>query len=170
MDRGRLIRLVAVASILLSTVGCDQATKQLARVQLEHRRANLGFVQLILSENPGGFLSLGGRLPDNVRLGIMVVGVCVGLTALLIYLLRAAHLRGVMFFGLALLLAGGVSNLLDRCFRKGLVTDFIYVQIGPLHTGIFNVADMAIVLGIALVLFSAWRHPDPKPALQAMKH
>jgi signal peptidase II len=160
---------MAVASVLLCTVGCDQAMKQFARVQLGHRPANLGFVQFILSENPGGFLSLGGRLPENVRLGILVVGVCVGLAALLVYLLRAAHLKGVMFFGLALLLAGGVSNLIDRCFCKGLVTDFIYVQIGPLHTGIFNVADMAIVLGIALVLFSAWRHPDSKRALQAPK-
>ncbi len=52
----------------------------------------------------------------------------------------------------ALLLAGGIGNLLDRVFHGGLVIDFLNMGIGPLRTGIFNVADMAIMAGFALLL------------------
>ena len=47
--------------------------------------------------------------------------------------------------------AGGTSNQIDRAAR-GSVVDFINVGVGSLRTGIFNVADLAIVFGFALVL------------------
>ena len=56
---------------------------------------------------------------------------------------------------LALILAGGVGNLIDRLRFVGRVTDFLYLSAGPLHTGVFNVADMAITLGI-LWLAVSW--------------
>jgi signal peptidase II len=37
------------------------------------------------------------------------------------------------------------------------VVDFLYVRVGPLHTGIFNVADMAIMAGAFLLLADAFR-------------
>ena len=58
-----------------------------------------------------------------------------------------SRLAGV---GLVLFLAGGLSNLVDR-IALGSVIDFLNVGIGPIRTGIFNVADVAIMLGIALL-------------------
>ena len=55
----------------------------------------------------------------------------------------------------ALLLAGGIGNLLDRLFHGGLVIDFLNMGIGPLRTGIFNVADMAIMAGFALLFLQS---------------
>lgn len=52
----------------------------------------------------------------------------------------------------ALVAAGGTGNLLDRLMNKGLVTDFLNVGIGSLRTGIFNVADMAILVGTILLV------------------
>ena len=46
--------------------------------------------------------------------------------------------------GFVLFLAGGLSNLTDR-IAIGSVIDFLNVGIGPLRTGIFNVADVAIM-------------------------
>ena len=60
--------------------------------------------------------------------------------------------------GMALFVAGGSSNLLDRLTR-GSVIDFMNVGLGPLRTGIFNVADMAIMLGAGLVILSSY-HAD----------
>ncbi len=60
------------------------------------------------------------------------------------------------FLGLALVSAGGISNLIDRLARHGQVTDFMVVQIGPFHTGIFNVADFAVALGVFLALVSSY--------------
>jgi signal peptidase II len=53
-----------------------------------------------------------------------------------------------------MLLGGGLSNLFDRIAYGGYVLDFLNVGIGPLRTGIFNVADMFIMAGVFVMLFS----------------
>jgi len=61
-------------------------------------------------------------------------------------------------FGVTLFLAGGLSNWIDRLFR-GNVVDFLNVGVGWLRTGIFNFADVAIMLGIALVVLTELANP-----------
>jgi signal peptidase II len=53
---------------------------------------------------------------------------------------------------LALLCGGGLANWLDRLLNGGAVTDFVSFGVGWLRTGIFNVADVAIMAGAALLL------------------
>ena len=53
-------------------------------------------------------------------------------------------------------MAGGASNLADRIIY-GMVIDFMNVGIGPLRTGIFNVADMAIMLGAGVLALEGYR-------------
>ena len=69
--------------------------------------------------------------------------------------------RGWPAIGLALFVAGGASNWIDRVVR-GSVVDFLNVGIGPLRTGVFNVADMAIMLG-AVIVFVGFRHATEGP-------
>jgi len=58
--------------------------------------------------------------------------------------------------------AGGVSNLVDR-LRHDKVSDFLNVGVGRLRTGIFNVADMAIVLALLLIVGEHfWKRADLK--------
>jgi len=52
----------------------------------------------------------------------------------------------------ALLFAGGVGNLIDGVSSGGSVVDVINFGIGPLRTGIFNVADVAIMVGVIILL------------------
>jgi signal peptidase II len=79
----------------------------------------------------------------------------------------AVRLRGSgpPIVGLALIFAGGASNLLDRV-AHGSVIDFMNVGVGPLRTGIFNVADVAIMAGVALLLLTRTRgtNADPIPS------
>ena len=75
--------------------------------------------------------------------------------------MRTGHVRSeppssVSALGVALFVAGGASNLLDR-ISYGMVIDFMNVGVGPLRTGIFNVADVAIMLGAGLLLFERYR-------------
>lgn len=58
--------------------------------------------------------------------------------------------------GLILFVAGGLSNLIDRV-AMGSVIDFMNVGIGSFRTGIFNVADVAIMAGVALLLVEQYR-------------
>jgi signal peptidase II len=166
MIHSRTIRLLAILSVLAFTAGCDQATKHLARSGLSQYEAKTyagGLVEFTLAENRGAFLSLGGTLPQAVRV-LLAGAVAIGLVALLVFLLRSSRLNRAAFVALTLAWAGGVSNLIDRVARHGAVTDFMVLRAGPLHTGIFNVADLAIVIGVILLCASSYLGSDTKNA------
>ena len=55
--------------------------------------------------------------------------------------------------GACLVLAGGASNWVDRLAR-GSVVDFMNVGVGPLRTGVFNVADVAIMIGVSMLVLA----------------
>jgi signal peptidase II len=76
------------------------------------------------------------------------------LAALLAYLFISKPQNPIVGVSVALIVGGGVSNLIDRMRYGGYVVDFLNVGIGPVRTGIFNVADMAIMVGVVLWAFS----------------
>jgi signal peptidase II len=102
--------------------------------------------------NSGVFLSLGHELEPQTRFWLFVVGVS-GVLALLAGLtLKDARFRAPEVAAVAAIVGGGIGNLVDRV-QLGAVRDFLNLGIGPLRTGIFNVADVAITFGgIALIL------------------
>ncbi len=147
--RTRLILLAVVGT----TIGCDQVSKHVASTHLRDgpRQSYFGdSLRLEYSENAGAFLSLGAGLPWWARTTLFSVGTAVLLIGCVVAALTR-RLKGVALFGLWLLFAGGFSNVVDRVVH-GRVVDFLNVGIGPIRTGIFNVADMAIMLGVALLL------------------
>ena len=154
------IRSGLLALGLVFCVGCDQAAKAIARGTL----ASLppisllgGAVRFEYVENPGAFLSLGADLPPQTRFLTGVVFVAAALTALLVFLFRSTSLSPGQNAGISLVLGGGLGNLIDRVANHGLVIDFVSVGIGPLRTGVFNVADLAITAGVLIVVVSGWR-------------
>ena len=160
--RDRLRRLVGLG-IVLATIGCDRATKHLAQEHLADRPGRhylADTLRLQYVENRGAFLGLGSDLPAWGRNALFVVG-----TGLLLVFVLATALRssvsGVRLLGLALLWAGGASNLVDRMVR-GSVTDFLNVGIGPLRTGIFTVADVAITAGSLFLLLELQADRRPR--------
>ena len=154
-------RLVLILAVL-ATIGCDRVTKHLAAGALAGTpgRSYLGdTVWLGYVENRGGFLSVGASLSPGVRTVIFTVGTGLMLLALTVVAIRHRW-RGWPAIGLALFIAGGASNWIDRVL-SGSVVDFLNVGIGPLRTGVFNVADVAIMVGAALVAFGAVRRESP---------
>ena len=102
--------------------------------------------------NTGVFLSLGHALGPQPRFWLFVVGVGGVLALLLGLTLKDARFRTPEVAAVAAIVGGGIGNLVDRV-QLGAVRDFLNLGIGPLRTGIFNVADMAITFGgIALIL------------------
>lgn len=158
---GRLVLILAV----LGTIGCDRVTKHLAAGALAGTPGGFYLgdtVWLGYTENRGGFLSVGASLSPRVRTAIFTGGTGLMLLALTIVAIRHRW-RGWSAIGLALFIAGGFSNWIDRAVR-GSVVDFLNVGIGPLRTGVFNVADMAIMLGAAIVVFVGFRHRSTEPS------
>lgn len=165
----------ALLALLLPSVACDQATKALAVAHLKGAGTITlvdSLFTLVYAENPGAFLGLGRSLPDGVRWLLLVVAVALVLAGVAFVLLRQ-QVAPLAFVGMGLLVAGGVGNLVDRVARPGgRVVDFAQLGVstswGQVRTGIFNVADVQIMGGAALVLLSSWRRrkqegPDPLP-------
>ena len=65
--------------------------------------------------------------------------------------LRASRAQ---WLALALVSGGGIGNWLDRVLHDGAVTDFVSIGVGSLRTGVFNLADLAVVAGVCLLLVS----------------
>jgi signal peptidase II len=168
----RKARLIALAALLVTLVGCDQATKQYATQHLQHTRANpLQFCgdtfEIRYAENEGAFLSLFANFPPRVRFWLLTVMNAVILAGVAWLLVSHHSLDRRSFTALSLLLAGGIGNLIDRIWLGGIVIDFMVVDLGDLtgvgwlKTGIFNVADMAITAGFLLLVPTLFRRDAP---------
>ena len=147
------VRITLIVVLLASSIGCDQATKRIAADALKGSPAiNIvgGVVRLQYAENEGAFLSMGAHLPEWLRFWIFTVGVAGILGGALLAALARRNLTHLDVISLALVAGGGLSNWMDR-LGGGRVVDFMNLGIGPLRTGIFNVADLAIVAGVALI-------------------
>ncbi|MEO9945707.1 signal peptidase II [Paraglaciecola sp.] len=157
-------RLILLITITFVSVGIDQGTKLFAAENLPKYEMTsyladtlrIGYV-----ENTGAFLGLGSDLPDNVRFWIFVFAVGVILLALLIYIIRTNTQTAYALGSLSLIFSGGISNFYDRAMNNGAVIDFLNIGVGSLRTGIFNVADMAIMLGVFLLLFAKEKQDTP---------
>jgi signal peptidase II len=165
--RTRFNRAGILVVAAAACAGCDQATKHLARTYLaDSRPVSLlaDSLRLIHVENAGAFLGLGASWPQGLRDAVFLLGVPLVLLAFTIYFVRYRATNWVGLAAAGLLVGGGVSNLIDRIALDGVVTDFLNIGLGPLRTGIFNVADMAVMLGaIVLVLTSRERGEGPEP-------
>jgi signal peptidase II len=163
-------RYLLVTLTLFCCVGCDQVSKLAARTFLSSGVSEsflADSLRLQLVENPGSFLSLGASLPAQLRFSIFTAAVAILLIGLVGASLFAKRFGTPRFVALALVAGGGISNLIDRLIYDGRVTDFLNVGIGSLRTGIFNIADMAILAGALLLIFN--RRADPATPVVATR-
>lgn len=155
----RVWRRIALVGLVAMTVGCDRVSKHFAAAALagEPRQSFLAdTVRLEYTENAGAFLGLGDNWSPAAQTAVFTVGTGLILCGMLAAAFRF-RLSGPALVGLALYLAGGASNLVDRVVR-GSVIDFMNVGVGPLRTGIFNVADVAILVGVGIFVFTQHHH------------
>ena len=152
------LRWMTLVVAALVTIGCDRVTKHAATALLagEPDRSYLAdIVRLGYAENTGGFLSLGAEWSRSARTAVFTVATGFVLLALVLIAIRD-RFAGLSTVGLVLFVAGGASNWIDRVLR-GSVVDFLNVGVGPLRTGVFNIADVAIMVGAGLVALGVFR-------------
>jgi len=165
-----LTRRLVLAAAVVFTIGCDHVTKSLATMALAGSAGHSWLadtIRLQYAENAGGFLSLGAQWPWLIRTGLFTT-----LTGLVLLLLAALVWRSSDSWsswpaiGLTLFVAGGLSNWIDRV-SHGTVVDFMNLGVGSLRTGIFNVADVAIMIGGAMYGIAMLRESFDLPKLPA---
>lgn len=157
----RFKRSLLVLLLLIFCVGCDQLTKDVAHEYLALQPPQSWFydaVRLQYAENAGAFLSLGGDLSEGFRVFLFQVFPALCLVALAMVLF-AQQIPLSAAIAWSLVLSGGLGNLLDRIMNDGRVIDFMNLGIGPLRTGIFNVADVCITTGVVLLVSHTFQPP-----------
>lgn len=113
----------------------------------------ISFVDLRLRFNSGiSFGLLGGA--TWIGRGFILALSLILLCGLVGWLDRAQH--PTTSAALGLMIGGGVGNVLDR-IRIGAVADFIDIQLGRWHWPTFNLADVALVAGLGLLLIGGGR-------------
>ena len=135
---------LAAGGAAATVVVLDQATKALVRAGLEmgERHELVAGVGLVNVRNSGiafGFLSGGGTL--------LVVGAVIALMALVFFFVTHTG-RPLVWLPTGLMIGGALGNLIDRA-REGSVTDFVKFP----HFPAFNVADMAITVGVVALIY-----------------
>jgi signal peptidase II len=158
-----LARYIMGVLVLFGCVGCDQISKVAARQYLPGTGVHsyLGDTfRLEYAQNPGAFLGLGATLSPAARHDSLIIGVGALVLALLAGAILSRRLTWPQRIAIATIGAGGASNLIDRVRFDGAVTDFLNLGIGSLRTGIFNVADTLVMLGLVALLIGWSRHED----------
>ncbi len=150
--------------VLMTTVGfvvlLDVVTKAyVASTLFLHESVSVieGFFNITYVRNPGaafGFLagaSAGFRFFFFISITLAVIGM------ILYYIWKSHDKEMFETFSLSLILSGALGNMIDRV-RFGEVIDFIDVYIGSHHWPAFNIADSAISVGAAFLIFSLLRY------------
>lgn len=160
-------RVVIFVAILVATLAFDQGSKAWAKT-LPVQPANCttadlaahrchgvpqtviaGFWDWELALNDGAaFSNLRGQ---QIILSLIAVGALVMLIAMARRTKPEQRLQRAAY---AMIAGGALGNLIDRV-RDGAVTDFVRWRIGSHDWPIFNVADVALVIGVALLLLES---------------
>lgn len=148
---------------VLALVGCDHATKLAAATALrEHGPVVVvpGVVDLSYTENHDVAFDGLSRLSLHAPAAWLAL-LALSITAVVVVAwVRRRRSAWPVHAGFALIVAGALGNALDRATR-GHVVDFIHVRFWP----VFNVADILVVAGIAVLLLSRLAVPsDSQPA------
>jgi len=166
--RFKLFLILAPLTMLV-----DQLTKLWARHSLPATPEGYGvpvpviqnFFDWRLSHNPGSAFGLFGST-EGARIFLSIIGVVA--VAAIIWMLRKAHDdQRRLTVALALVAGGAVGNLIDRIY-SGIVTDFIVWKYYDHEWPTFNVADIALVIGVGLLFLDIGKEPkDEKDSAEA---
>ena len=156
-DHGRNAQVWLWLSLLVLVV--DQITK-LAVIDRMTAYVDViaitSFFNLVHVHNTGAAFSLFADQPGWQR-GFFV-GVAATASVVILYLLRKTQGRRLFSIALALILGGAIGNVIDRILY-GHVIDFLDVHAGGWHWPAFNVADAAITVGAAMLIWDGMRSP-----------
>ena len=159
-----MIRITLILLLIIVNIGCDQVSKKIVRNNIapyETISVLDNHLTVTHAENPGAFLSLGDSLPAAAKNILLSLLPLIVLTFVFYYIITKKSISGPSLVGLCFIVGGGIGNVFDRIVY-GSVTDFLHIKFGIFQTGIFNLADLSIVTGSAILLlnfFSRTKQP-----------
>ncbi len=154
-----MIKRIVIILLVLLNIGCDQLSKQLVRKNVdreEYIQVIDGHFILTKVENTGAMLGWGQSLPPIPKIVFLQAIPIIVLLVLLFRILWKTNMDKWLILAFALVIGGGIGNLIDR-IAHGSVTDFFIIKLGLFKTGIFNMADVSVTTGVLLLLLLSLR-------------
>ena len=155
MYNKKKLRLALLLLLVALNIGCDQVSKIIVRQKIDYNETiNVIKNHFIITkvENTGAFLSAGNNLPEVIKFILLIILPILVLGYGLFYLIYKINLPKAIQIGMCFLIGGGIGNIYDRIIY-GSVTDFLHMDFGLFRTGVFNFADVSIMIGIGILLF-----------------
>ncbi len=141
MKKNKIVQLMVIIASILILI--DQITKIIITAKYE-MPIGTGIIGITLVENTGMAFGFNSGNTKNIILTMLILGIIINFIRN-----QKDRIDTKTAVAISLILAGGISNLIDRIVRGGIV-DFIDVK----NFAIFNVADCYIFVGwILLVVF-----------------
>ena len=156
----RWVGILMGISLISANISCDQLTKTIVRNEIspsEKISVISNHLTLTNVENSGAFLSMGQTWWQPAKTTLLIVLPIIALVVGIYFMLKLGNKRLWLTFALGFVIGGGTGNMIDRILH-GSVTDFLHIKIGPFQTGIFNMADVSIMIGIGLLLLFSLMH------------
>lgn len=140
----------------------DQVTKQAVVALMDYREsiAVLPYFNLTYVHNPGAAFSFLADQGGWQRWFFTAIAAGVSLM-LVVWMAKTPKQDKAISIAFALILSGAVGNLIDRVMF-GYVIDFLDFYVGNKHWPAFNIADSAIFIGAAIMIFDAFKGDSKK--------
>jgi len=154
-----MIKTFLILAIVIVNIGCDQVAKKMVRHNIKpYETIHLLNNHLTVTrvENTGAFLSTGDSLPKTAKNILLSILPVIALVLGSIFIFTKQNMPTSMLIGFCFVIGGGIGNVFDR-IAYGSVTDFLHINFGGWQTGVFNLADMSIMLGTLIILIQAFR-------------
>lgn len=162
--KSKAVKILAI--VFAAALALDIFTKYLIKTHMrygESRPVIDGFFNIVYALNPGAAFGILSNMHESYRqmffIGITVIAIIV------VLILFIKERRTPSAVGYALILAGAVGNLIDR-IHTGHVVDFMDFRVASFVWPAFNIADMCITIGIAMLIIDAMFLTKPEDKKQ----
>ena len=166
----KLSRSVSIVLLVAANIAADQISKFWIRAVIKKNTSSpiIGdYFTLRNVENDGAFLGMGGDLNPTLKLFLLLIIPAGVLLFVLFYMFKEKTMDKLSLIGFSCVVGGGIANVFDR-FVYGSVTDFLFIDLGFVRTGIFNIADLSVTTGMILILWASLKqHKKDKTKTQA---
>ena len=156
----KMSRTVFIILLIVLNIAIDQISKIIVRAQVipgSESEIIGDYFTLHNVENTGAFLGMGSDFNPTLKLILLLLLPIGVLGYVLYYIIKHKNLDNFTLIGFCFVIGGGIANVYDRIVY-GSVTDFFHIDLGGVfRTGIFNVADMSVMLGMGLLLYGSFK-------------
>ncbi len=165
-DKNQLLHKSLPIILCISIIVVDQITKLLVFNNIEYGDIYAsffnGFFRITHVWNTGAAFSMGADFDPIIRTIVLKVLPLAVLSGLIVYYYKTNEFSKLQQWSFWTIIGGGFGNLIDRFFRPGGVVDFIDIDFFDIdflgfemtRWPVFNIADMSVVIGGALLLIS----------------